>query len=229
LRGRWRHLPAGGVKYRIADIDTPETRPPRCAAEAAPGARATRRLAALLNAGPFSLEKGKRESDSYGRTLRVVTRGGASIGARLVAEGLARPWRGHRDPWCWEKGRRERAPRRAVEGLYPQGRICPMARPTPDPLPPIDEENSEQADSGTQANDVADDARLRGTDRSEDSEHGGTPDRTQIMPDDTPDLVDRMNAMNRSGRIDNDAYDGEPMMDDEEDGLGETDSDEDEL
>jgi hypothetical protein len=106
-----------------------------------------------------------------------------------------------------------------------------MDRPTPDPLPPaplppIDEENSEQADSGTQANDVADDARTRQTDRNEESEHGGKPNPAQIIPDDTPDLVDKMNEMNRSGHIDNDAFAGEPMMDDEEDELGDTDSDE---
>lgn len=89
-----------GVKYRIADIDTPETHPPRCAAEAALGARATERLAVLLNAGPFSLESGDRTSDRYGRALRVVTRDGASLGETLVAEGLARRWGGHRDPWC---------------------------------------------------------------------------------------------------------------------------------
>ncbi|WP_419723191.1 thermonuclease family protein [Sphingobium aromaticiconvertens] len=89
-----------GVKYRIADIDTPETHSPRCAAEAALGARATERLAALLSAGPFSLESGERASDRYGRALRIVTRDGASIGETLVAEGLARQWGGHRDPWC---------------------------------------------------------------------------------------------------------------------------------
>lgn len=89
-----------GVKYRIADIDTPETHPPRCAAEAAMGARATKRLAALLNAAPFSLESGDRTSDRYGRSLRVVTRDGASLGETLMAEGLARRWGGHRDPWC---------------------------------------------------------------------------------------------------------------------------------
>lgn len=89
-----------GVKYRIADIDTPETHPPRCAVEAALGARATKRLISLLNAEPFALESGDRASDRYGRALRVVTRAGVSIGDRLVAEGLARRWSGHRDPWC---------------------------------------------------------------------------------------------------------------------------------
>jgi endonuclease YncB( thermonuclease family) len=89
-----------GKKYRIADIDAPETHPPRCASEADLGARATKRLQLLLNAGPFSLESDDRDSDRYGRALRVVTRGGASIGEILVDEGLARPWGGRREPWC---------------------------------------------------------------------------------------------------------------------------------
>lgn len=89
-----------GEKYRIADIDTPETHPPRCAREAELGQRATERLQSLLNDGPFSLESGERETDRYGRNLRIVTREGQSIGAMLVSEGLARPWEGSRRPWC---------------------------------------------------------------------------------------------------------------------------------
>ena len=90
----------GGEKYRIADIDTPETHGPRCAAEGALGARATERLQALMNAGAFSLESGDGDTDRYGRSLRVVTRGGESIGGMLVAEGLAREWDGARHGWC---------------------------------------------------------------------------------------------------------------------------------
>lgn len=89
-----------GEKVRVMDIDAPETHPPRCAEEAALGARATQRLQALMNAGPFSLETGDRDTDRYGRALRVVTRGGQSIGEMLVAEGLAREWDGARHPWC---------------------------------------------------------------------------------------------------------------------------------
>lgn len=84
------------------------------------------------------------------------------------------------------------------------------------------EENSEQADEGTQAQDVAASARTRTTDLSEDSEHGGHPNPAQVAPEDTPDLVDRMTDMVRSGRIDNDAFAGEPQMDDEEDIQGPT-------
>lgn len=99
-----------------------------------------------------------------------------------------------------------------------------MERPDPNRLPDIDEENSEQADAGSQAQDVTGDARLRNTDLSENSERGGKANPAQILPDDTPDLVERMEEMNRSGRIDNDAFAGEPQMDDEEDALGPTEN-----
>ena len=72
-----------------------------------------------------------------------------------------------------------------------------MDRPTPDQEY---EENSEQAEAGTQAQDVADAARARSTDLSEDSDRGGQPNPAQIIPDDTEDLVEKMEAMNRSGR-----------------------------
>jgi endonuclease YncB( thermonuclease family) len=89
-----------GDKYRIADIDTPETHPARCAEEAALGEAATRRLREWLNAGAFSLESAGRDVDQYDRKLRIVTRGGESVGSALVAEGLARSWEGSRHPWC---------------------------------------------------------------------------------------------------------------------------------
>ena len=89
-----------GEKIRIADIDAPETHPPRCPREAELGDAATRRLQALLNAGPVTLAVADRDTDRYGRKLRVVMRGSRSIGAMLVDEGLARRWTGHREPWC---------------------------------------------------------------------------------------------------------------------------------
>lgn len=90
----------GGVKVRVADIDAPETHPPRCAREADLGERATRRLAELMNAGPFELAPTGRDEDRYGRKLRVLVRRGRSLGDQLVAEGLARTWDGRRRPWC---------------------------------------------------------------------------------------------------------------------------------
>lgn len=89
-----------GTKIRIADIDTPETHEPRCPEEAALGATATQRLHALINAGPFTLQPIDRDEDGYGRKLRILTRGGESLGSVLVDEGLARWYEGGRQPWC---------------------------------------------------------------------------------------------------------------------------------
>jgi endonuclease YncB( thermonuclease family) len=91
----------GGIRVRVADIDTPEVRG-RCAYETALAARATARMRTLLAAGAFELRPlaDGRDEDVYGRKLRIVTRGGRSLGDVLVAEGLARTWSGRREPWC---------------------------------------------------------------------------------------------------------------------------------
>ena len=89
-----------GEKVRIADINAPETHEARCAEEQALGDKATRRLINLLNAGPFELVTEGRATDRYGRALRVIRRGGQSLGGELVREGLAEPWRGRRSDWC---------------------------------------------------------------------------------------------------------------------------------
>ena len=89
-----------GTKYRIADINAPEVSNPSCTAEAALGERATRRLVDLLNGGSFSLREADRDEDKYGRKLRIVTRGGRSLGESLVTDGLAERWTGRRRNWC---------------------------------------------------------------------------------------------------------------------------------
>lgn len=89
-----------GIKVRIADIDAPETHPPRCEDEARLGERATERLAELMNTGPFEAVVKGRAQDRYGRQLRVLMRDGRSLGQQLIDEGLARRWDGARRPWC---------------------------------------------------------------------------------------------------------------------------------
>lgn len=88
-----------GERIRIADIDAPEMRG-RCAYETELAGRATRRMDALLQAGPFEMRTLDRDEDRYGRKLRVVVRDGRSLGDQLMAEGLARTWSGRREPWC---------------------------------------------------------------------------------------------------------------------------------
>lgn len=91
-----------GAKIRIADIDTPEVSRPGCPREAALGRQTTERLRQLLNAGAFTLEvpPGGRTQDRFGRELRVVKRGGRSLGTVLVQEGLAERWGGPKRRWC---------------------------------------------------------------------------------------------------------------------------------
>lgn len=90
-----------GTKIRVADIDTPETGQPQCESEKDLGERATSRFVELLNEGPFELRPGgSRDTDQYGRKLRILVRENRSIGKQLVEEGLARTWTGRREPWC---------------------------------------------------------------------------------------------------------------------------------
>lgn len=90
-----------GAKVRVADIDAPEISEPKCASELALGDRATERLIELVNQGPFEIRAWPgRDTDRYGRALRVLVRDGHSLGDILVSEGLARTWTGRREPWC---------------------------------------------------------------------------------------------------------------------------------
>ena len=84
--------------------------------------------------------------------------------------------------------------------------------------------NSEQDDEAAQAQTVSDDAIHAIANRSAnlESEHGGTTNPAQIDPDDRQDVLDHMNQMERSGKIDMDAYRAERSDDDEPDSFGES-------
>ncbi len=81
-----------------------------------------------------------------------------------------------------------------------------------------DAQNSEQDDEGAQAQEVAEEALKQGyrAREGQGSEHGGKTNPGQVIPDDVQDVVDHMEDMDRSGRIDMDAFDGEDNMDDED-------------
>lgn len=91
-----------GEKIRVADINAPEVTNPGCANEAALGREATVRLQALLNAGAFTIAPNPSgdKFDRYGRSLKLITRNGQSLGQTLVNEALASEWDGLRREWC---------------------------------------------------------------------------------------------------------------------------------
>lgn len=84
--------------------------------------------------------------------------------------------------------------------------------------------NAEQEDEQGQAQQVAEDARRAAAGAgfsTEESEHGERGNVAGMNPEDLQDVVDHMNQMERSGRIDMDAYRGERSDDDESGMLGE--------
>ncbi len=87
---------------RILNIDTPEIRDAKCDAERRLGLIAKRRLSELLAGGSIDIRRGdgNRMTDRYGRTLAVISVRGSDVGEKLIADGLARPWKGKRQPWC---------------------------------------------------------------------------------------------------------------------------------
>ncbi|MBY8337087.1 thermonuclease family protein [Alteriqipengyuania sp. NZ-12B] len=91
-----------GEKIRIADIDAPEISRPSCEAERIAGTRATERLTRWLNEGAFEVHPNPdgRDTDRYGRKLRVLARSGESAVETLEAEGLATRWGGSGREWC---------------------------------------------------------------------------------------------------------------------------------
>lgn len=88
-----------------------------------------------------------------------------------------------------------------------------------DPDLTADLTNEDQEEEGTQAQSLADEALGRGSSAFglEDSDKVSTGDDS----DDVQDLVDHMNQMETSGRIDMDAYRGERNDDEEEGRYGE--------
>lgn len=93
-------LIAGGVRYRLANVDAPGLRAPdaRCEAELQLGKIATARVGALVEAGAVSAADVGR--DQYGRTVAFVRIDAADLGETLVSEGLARRTDGAKFPWC---------------------------------------------------------------------------------------------------------------------------------
>jgi len=92
-------------------------------------------------------------------------------------------------------------------------------RPSAEEAPEL--HNAEQDDEFEQAQTLADEA-LRGGPREAsplDSVKNDEPG--EVLDDSSQDLIDKMRDMEQSGRIDMDAYRGEPNLDDEDETFGE--------
>lgn len=96
---------SANVTYRLVNIDTPETGSrARCVAEREAGNRATVRARTLIAAARDFAIRPTGRTDRYGRTIAFVLVDGRDLGETLIAQGLARPWRGRREPWCAADG-----------------------------------------------------------------------------------------------------------------------------
>lgn len=94
-----------GERIRLENIDTPETGDrARCAGERQAGELATAEARRLIGqADRISIRRSGR-TDRYGRTIGWIALDGRDLGAMLIEAGLARPWRGRRQPWCSASG-----------------------------------------------------------------------------------------------------------------------------
>ncbi len=95
---------ASGERIRISNIDAAETGDrARCSAERRHG-EAAKSEARRLFSSARSVVVRNEGFDIYGRTLAHVMLDGHDFGETIIGENLARPWRGHREPWCGPGG-----------------------------------------------------------------------------------------------------------------------------
>ena len=80
-----------GEKIRLVGIDAPESFNSRCERELVLGLKAKQRLRQLLEEGSIELDRDGK--DRYGRTLALVFVDGRDIGAAMIREGFALPYR----------------------------------------------------------------------------------------------------------------------------------------
>ena len=96
---------ATNIRYRLANIDAPETGDnARCFTEALMGERAKFRTIGLIERAGVVSARHTVRLDPYGRRVAYIEVDGVDLGELLVAQGLARRWRGRREKWCGSRG-----------------------------------------------------------------------------------------------------------------------------
>lgn len=94
---------ASNVRYRVANIDAPET-DSTCYREADRARQAKWALIGLVRRARVVSVRPTFRFDRYGRRVAFVLIDGQDAGRWLVAQGLAVPWRGRRKRWCGPSG-----------------------------------------------------------------------------------------------------------------------------
>lgn len=90
-----------GVKWRLLEIDTPETFEAECPAEKQMGEKAKLRLQSLMAGGYRLADSERKDRTSERRALvRVILPDGRDAGRVLLEEGLAQPWPNKGNIWC---------------------------------------------------------------------------------------------------------------------------------
>ena len=91
-----------GVKYRLADFDTPEPQTHICGgqAEVALAKQASARMLQILNGNPWTIETYGYNDRTGTRELATIWVAGRDVGDSLIAEGLARRWPNGPEFWC---------------------------------------------------------------------------------------------------------------------------------
>lgn len=99
------HDLANGLRYRLANIDAPETGDnAKCHKERERGERAKMVARGLVADAQCVEARPTFRIDQYGRRIAFVLIDGVDLGEMLVERGLARPWRGTRRRWCGPRG-----------------------------------------------------------------------------------------------------------------------------
>jgi endonuclease YncB( thermonuclease family) len=96
---------ATGVRYRLANIDAPETGDnAKCYKEAERGQLAKWTAVRLIREAARVTTRPTWRKDRYGRRVAFVLIDGEDLGELLVQRGLAVRWQGHRKKWCGANG-----------------------------------------------------------------------------------------------------------------------------
>ncbi len=108
---------ATGVRYRLANIDSPETGDnAKCFKERERGEAATVAADQIVRGARRVEVRQTLRIDLYGRRVAFVMVDGEDLGQLLVRRGLARPWRGTRERWCGRNGGLSKIARQGLAG-----------------------------------------------------------------------------------------------------------------